>query len=281
MSPTSRARWRTEVIATLAAAIIGVIALDATQLVAAPSKAAARPPTVVDRHPVGPTGGPQLRLLRWSGHSWLVYPNDQTGPEQVPLSNSNAAVHVDSHGRLHLAIVHERGTWRSVELESLDPVSYGTFTMVVDTATANFDPYTVLGMFVYRPGSKKLTNEIDVEDSRYPHLLKAPNNAQFAVQPYYTPGNLHPYALTAADGHLFQQFTWLPGTPGNGIARFETRAGTTARSPLIANWKYQGYAVPQPYDMHLYINLWMNKNESPRTGTHSAILRSYSFEPAY
>jgi hypothetical protein len=281
MSPIARSGSRAAVLATLVAAIVGVIGLDATTLVAAPTRPTTAPPTVLDRHPIGPNGGSQLRVLRWSGHTWLVYPNDQAGPENVPLSNSTSAVHVDSRGRLHLAVVHERGTWRSVELESLDPVSYGTYSMVVDTATAKFDPYTVLGMFVYRPGSKKLTNEIDIEDSRFPHLLKPPDNAQFTVQPYYTQGNQHGYQLRASSQHIFQQFTWLPGTPGNGIARFQTRLGTTPHSPLIDKWAYQGYAVPAPLNMHLYLILWMNKNQPPLNGTHSAIIRSYSFDSAY
>jgi hypothetical protein len=250
-------------------------------LSAAASDTTGPPNTVVVRHPIGPDGGPALRVLHWAGHTWLVYPNDQAGPENVPLSNSAAAAHVDSRGRLHLAVVHERGLWRSVELESLDPITYGTYSMVVDTVTAKFDPYTVLGMFVYRPGSRKLTNEIDIEDSRFPHLLKAPDNAQFTVQPYYTKGNQHGYELKDTYKHLFQQFTWLPGTPGNGIARFQTRVGTTAHAPLLDKWTFQGYAVPQPYRMHLYLILWMNKNQPPLNGTHSAIIRSYSFTPAY
>jgi hypothetical protein len=265
----------------LTAAIIGVLGLDATAIMAAPNRATGPLPTRLPRDPMAvPNSTTSLRVLNWSGHTWLVYPEDQAGPENVPLSNSTKAVYVDSRGRLHLNIIKVHGVWRSVELESLDPVSYGTFTMQVDTKTALFDPYTVLGMFVYRPGSKNHTNEIDIEDSRYPHLLKAPDNAQFVVQPYYAPQHLHPYALTAADGHLRQQFTWLPGTPGNGIATFETRLGSSADSPLVSQWTYQGYSVPVPLNMHLYINLWMNQNKPPTTGTHSAIISSYSYVPA-
>ncbi len=265
----------------LTAAIIGVIGLDATAIVAAPNRAVAPLPTRLPHDPMAvPDATTALRVLNWSGHTWLIYPQDQAGPENVPLSNSTKAVFVDSLGRLHLQITKVNGVWRSVELESLDPVSYGTYTMQVDTKTALFDPYTVLGMFVYRPGSKNHTNEIDVEDSRYPHLLKAPNNAQFVVQPYFARGHLHPYPLTANDGQLRQQFTWLPGTPGNGIAKFETRRGTSAHAPVIAQWTYQGYSVPIPLDMHLYINLWTNQDKPPLSGTHSAIISSYSYVPA-
>jgi hypothetical protein len=268
------------VVAMLTAAILGVVGLDATAILAAPSAGTTTLPT---RLPAGPTtqpgSGNSLRVLHWSGHTWLVYPEDQNGPEKVPLSNSMKAVHVDGRGRLHLRITKVHGTWRSVELQSLDPIGYGTYRMTVATKTALFDPYTVLGMFVYRPGARAYTSEIDIEDSRFPHLLKAPDNAQFVVQPYYAPQHLHGYPIAADQGHLYQQFSWLPGTPGHGIAKFETRAGTTAHSPLIAQWEYQGYSVPPPYGMHLYINLWMNQNKAPTTGTHSAVIESYSFDP--
>jgi hypothetical protein len=268
------------VVAMLTAALVGVLALDATAILAAPSPGSTTLPTRLPQDPLNAPGhGKNLRVLHWSGHTWLIYPEDQDGPEQVPLSNSTKAVYVDSKGRLHLKITKVNGVWRSVELQSLDPVSYGTFRMTVATKTALFDPYTVLSMFVYRPGSKQHTNEIDIEDSRFPHLLKPPNNAQFVVQPYYTHGNLFPYEVTPDDDHLYQQFSWLPGTPGNGIAKFETRAGTTASSPVIAKWQYQGYAVPTPYNMHLYLILWMNQNKAPVNGTHSAIIDSYSYEP--
>jgi hypothetical protein len=269
-------------IATLMAAILGVVGLDATTILAAPNRPNAGMPTQVIPHPLrAPGSGQALRVLQWAGHSWLVYPVDQQGPESVPLSNSPKAVYVDSQGRLHLRITKVGGIWRSVELQSLDPVSYGTFHMTIDTKTALFDPWAVLGMFVYRPGSAMQTNEIDIEDSRFPHLLKAPDNAQFVVQPYYAPHHLHGYPLTSSDQHLYQQFTWLPGTPGNGIASFETHVGTSRNGPLLAKWSYQGYSVPTAIGMHLYINLWMNKNHPVTAGTHSAIITGYDYVPAY
>ncbi len=227
--------------------------------------------------------GPRLtlfsRVLNWSGMSWLVYAADQQGPENVPLSNSAQSVYVDSRGRLHLHIRKINGVWRSVELESLQQLHYGTYRMQVDTPTARFDKWTVLGMFVYRPGSKQLTNEIDIEDSRFPNLLQAPNNAQFAVQPYYKPHHEHHYALKKTYQHLRQQFTWLPGSGGRGTARFQTRLGTTAHSRLISRWTYHGHSVPTQQNMHLYLNLWTNHGKPPVNGTHSAIIDSFTYRP--
>lgn len=194
------------------------------------------------------------------------------------MSSSLDAVHVDSKGRLHLAITKVHGVWRCAEIESLVPMSYGTYSWVVDTDTSAFAPTTVLGMFVYRPGTKKLTNEIDIENSQFTHLI-APNNAQFAVQPWYAPDHLHGYALAASQFPIYQQFEWLPNKPGDGIVHFETRAGDSATAPLATKWTYQGYSTPTPYNEHLYIDLWLNVRRDPVGGTHSAVIRSFHYAP--
>jgi hypothetical protein len=273
--PSAHRRWRRIGPAALlvATGLTGIA--TAVGAGAATSTSAARP---VAAHTSGLGLFP--RYLTWSGVTWLVYDRDQSGPQRVPLANSEQAVHVDSRGRLHLRIIKVNGVWRSVELKSLNPMSYGTFRMQVDTKTALFDPYTVLGMFIFRPGSKQFTNEVDIEDSRFPNLLRAPNNAQFAVQPYRAPNHEHGYHIKRSYEHLRQQFSWLPGPGGRGFARFSTRLGRSAHSPLVARWSYHGRSVPTAQNMHLYINLWTNHGRPPVHGTHSAIIDSFRYTPA-
>jgi hypothetical protein len=273
LSAPSRRRRAATALALVVAALSGT-ATAVTSGAAAPAAAATS-------QPASQTGlGLFPRVLQWSGVTWLIYDRDQQGPERVPLANSAQAVHVDSHGRLHLRITKVNGVWRSVELQSQSPMGYGTYRMQVDTRTALFDPYTVLGMFIFRPGSRQYTNEIDVEDSRFPNLLRAPNNAQFAVQPYRAPNHEHGYHIKRSYQHLRQQFTWLPGAGGRGIARFSTRLGHTARSPLVARWSYHGRSVPTAQNMHLYLNLWTNHGRPPVHGTHAAVIDSFTFIPA-
>jgi hypothetical protein len=220
------------------------------------------------------------RLLNWSGITWRVYAEDQKGPENVPLTNSNDAVHVDAKGRLHLRIMKVNGVWRSVELESVNPVDYGLFRMQVDTKTAQFDKWTVLGMFIFHPGGSARSNEIDIEDSRFPNLLRAPNNAQFTVQPYYKANHEHGYQIKKNDQPLVQQFTWHPGANGKGFARFQTRHGTTSHSRLVARWAFHGGSVPVDRNMHLYLNLWTNHGKPPLHGGHSATIDSFTYRPS-
>jgi hypothetical protein len=233
-------------------------------------------PTPVD---LGTAG---QRLLNWSGITWLVYPNcPNCGPEQTPTTNAGKALYVDSRGWLHLKVSKIGGKWRGVELRALTNVPYGTYRWVVNSKTADLDPWAVLGMFVYRPGTAQYTNEIDVEDSRFPHLLHAPDNAQFTVQPYKPPGHQHGYYISPDYHPLLQQFTWSPafGAETHGTVQFESRVGTNARAPLLARWSYGGYSVPTSDNMQLFMVLWMNKNTPPTTGTHSAVIRNLTITP--
>jgi hypothetical protein len=260
--------------------IAGVIGLGTTALVAEPAAQSTGNGTTRTVSGPGRAGDTMIRLLSWSGRTWMVLPNNAKGPEQVKLTNASDAVSVDSQGRLHLRIVKIHHTWRSVELRSLDPVTYGTYQMINETATANFADTAILGMFVYRPGASQAEgDEIDIENSRFPHYLKAPNNAQFAVQPYYSPDHEHPYEVKPSYVPLFQQFIWYPPANGGGEIQFQTRVGDTSHSPLLARWTYTGYNDPTFKNMYLYIDLWLNKGRPPVGGTHSAVLRSVTFTP--
>jgi hypothetical protein len=265
----------------LALAIVGMIGLGLTTVATQPATASSNGTAAIDPAPAarGTTG---QRLLNWSGITWLVYPNcPNCGPEQTPTTNANDAIYVDSRGWLHLKVSKIAGKWRGVELRALTGVPYGTYRWVVNSATADMDPWAVLGMFVYRPGTAQYTNEIDVEDSRFPHLLRAPNNAQFTVQPYGVAGNQHGYYISPDYHPLVQQFTWSPafGNQTHGSVQFESRVGTTSRSALLSRFNYGGYAVPSAQNMQLFVVLWMNRNRTPTTGTHTAVIRNLTITP--
>jgi hypothetical protein len=281
-----RAPFRT-LTAAMAIASLGVAGLGTTAVVTSQSAVASSNGTTLSPIPNvsgAPAGGvgPKERIIHWSGYTWLVWPPGQPGPETGnQMSSSSDAVHVDSKGRLHLAITQVHGEWRCAELQLLSaPASYGTYNWVVDTNTTDFARSVVLGMFVYRPPSVQ-SNEIDIEDSKFTHLLISGNNAQFAVQPYYAPNHLHPYSIPTDQDSLYQQFEWLPGKPGDGIAKFQTRAGKTSSSPLLQKWTYHGYSIPTVDGMYLYLNLWLNTNRPPKNGTYSAVIDSFHYQPAY
>lgn len=259
---------------------LGVIVLGATAIIAAPASVPTGNGTTVASTAPAAHGSEQPRLLKWSGLTWYVYPNcDDCGPSLTPTTNASDAVYVDDRGYLHLKVTKVAGKWRGVELRALTRPTYGTYRWIVDTATADLDRWAVLSMFLYRPGAKKFTSEIDIENSRFPRYLKAPNNAQFAVQPYRAPHHAHPYHVKPSYKPLFQEFTWYPPARGKGTVKFQTRVGTTPHAPLLTRWAYHGASSPTDQNMYLYITLWLNHGKAPRHGTHSATLRSLTVSP--
>ncbi|HVT20019.1 MAG TPA: hypothetical protein VHE57_01360 [Mycobacteriales bacterium] len=261
---------------------LGVIVLGATAIIAAPASVPTGNGTTVASTAPAAHGSEQPRLLKWSGLTWYVYPNcDDCGPSLTPTTNASDAVYVDDRGYLHLKVTKVAGKWRGVELRALTRPTYGTYRWIVDTATADLDRWAVLSMFLYRPGAKKFTSEIDIENSRFPHLLRAPNNSQFVVQPYNEKGNLHQYQILPTYHPLLQQFTWQPGPTYGAPNRvdFMTRVGSTIAAPLLNQWSYTGYSVPPPQGMQLFVVLWMNQNKPPSGGELSAVVRNLTIKP--
>jgi hypothetical protein len=249
-----------------------VLAVSSSAVGATPAAPSAATRSGSLTHP-GPAGSFLPSSLSWGGILWTVSPNGAQGPENDPVTNSSNAVYVDSRGRLHLSIIQLRGAWHSVELRSQYPISYGTYQLIIDSAVGRFSDRTVFGMFAYRPHTKKYTNEIDVENSRFPRYLPPPFNAQYAVQPYKQRGHEHHYQVKPSYAPLLEQFTWYPPSNGKGTVAFETRVGATSHSPLLARWKYYGESDPTDTNMYLYLTLWLNHGLPPTHGTHSIILR--------
>jgi hypothetical protein len=266
--PSPFARSLRGTIAALTVAIVGVLALDATAIVAAP-----RTSVPLTSSPAMPaTSNSQLRLIYWSGGIWLVFPDSSNGPDGPhTLSDSTKAAYVDAKGRLHLAATKVGGKWRGVQLESLNPLNYGTYSFVTATSVAKLARPLVLGMFIYRPSDVRYTNEIDLEDSRSLTGLGYPRDAQYVVQPYTVKSHIHRYDIRRSVTVTRQQFTWKPGR-----VTFVTRAGRSATARRLSHFSYSGSAVPQPANEHVYINLHLHTKHAPGKGTRRVILDSFS-----
>src|SRR5580704_15415988 len=108
-SDPQRAPFRM-VVTAMAVAIIGVAGLGTTAVVTSQSAVAESNGTTLSPIPDVSSApahgvGPDQRIIQWSGYTWLVWPPGMAGPEPGNvMSSSSDAVHVDSKGRLHLAI---------------------------------------------------------------------------------------------------------------------------------------------------------------------------------
>jgi hypothetical protein len=265
-SPVARSVRST--LTALTAAIAGVLVLDATAIIAAPSEPTTATAAALPRHT-----NAALRLLKWSGEVWLVSPSTANGPDGPhTLSDSTRAASVDAQGRLHLRLTKENGQWRGVQLEALRPLNYGTYRFVTGSVGQIARP-GVLGMFVYKPGQAKYTNEIDLEDSRGLAGLGYPRDAQYVVQPYYKKHHIHRYAIRRKYTTVSHQFVWKPGK-----VSFATRAGGR-HGKRLAHFRFAGYDVPEPANEHIYINLHLHPNRPPGKGTRTVVLKSFTYHP--
>jgi hypothetical protein len=253
----------------LGVTIVAVLALDLTAIATNPGPAA-RATTVTS------SSRPALRLLNWSGEQWLVNPPSAQGPEQTPLSDTGVAAHVDAAGRLHLTVTKVDGRWRSVQLEALGPVNYGTYHFVTDSSIATLAKPLDFAMFVFQSGAARLTNEIDLEDSRALLGMRNGLDAQYVVQPYTEPHHIHRYVVDRDVAVTQQQFIWTQRD-----VSFLTRLGAGADAPIISQFHYRGPSNPAPDGEHLYVDLFLHGGVTTvGPGTRTAVLDSFTYTPA-
>lgn len=255
---------RRGVVGLLTLCLVAVLGLDATAIVAAPAQLTS------GSHPATPLPPTQLRMLTWSGMTWLVDPVGTMSPGKGPQSDSTKAAHVDAAGHLHLKIIKKKGKWRSVTLESLTPPSYGRYRFTVAGSTAAFMRNVVLGLFLYKAGAVRFTHELDIEDSYSLTGIKPPNNAQFIVQPYTHAHHSAHYQVGRSIKKMTQTIDWGPQQ-----ATFTTRTFSGGSSHLVRRFHFSGSDVPSPVGEHLYVNMWLVFNHPPKgSGTHQIVLDS-------
>jgi len=261
-------------IVALVVAIVGVLSLDATAIVAAPDTAAASQAALpLAQAPQTPRD--QLRLIRWAGQEFLVSPRGSRGPNNDLMTDSTAAVHVDSRGRLHLKVTRYKGKWASVELLGLNPMDYGTYTFKTTGRLARLARPYDLGMFVIRPDGS-LDNEIDLENSRALIGMHHGLNAQYVVQPYYQPHHIFRYGIAQNARHTEQTFTWTKAD-----VKFSTKQNNSLRP--FAHFHYHGPSAPTNYNVYLHINLFIHGPNHTHVGSgiRSVILDSLTYRPAH
>lgn len=221
-------------------------------------------------------GGP--RIVRFAGHDWTVKTSgrERVGPGPNYFSDSTDTVWVDAYGRLHLRVARAGNRWTAAEVVSVESFGHGTYRFHVDTPLDALPPSVVLGLFTWDDDPAWAHREIDVEFSRW-GMAANPVNAQYAVQPYETPGHLQSF-LQPPGAPSTHAFVWLPAA-----VRFQSLAGDLAAplvpADVIASWTYEG-AVPPAGAEHARMNLWLYQGVAPAGGTPvEAIVSDFTFEP--
>jgi hypothetical protein len=186
-------------------------------------------------------GAPQMDptgSLKFSGYDWGVrmVANDKGGTNNL-FDAKNAWT--DASGALHLQIKKQGDRWTCAEVFLNRSLGYGTYSITVRD-TSHIDPAAVFTLYTFEDSAgEQHYREMDVEVNRWGDAANK-NNAQYVVQPFYTPGNVFTFA--APPGTLTYVLRWE-----SGRAIFKTYRGKSAGAgaQLISEHEFtSGIQVP-------------------------------------
>ncbi len=206
----------------------------------------------------------------FGGRFWDVKVGDGRGPG--PNSWSAENVSVDVTGRLHLQIAQQDTKWTCAEVILSEPLGYGEYLWQrVQSDFAAMDPWTVLGIFIYRSDLE----EIDaLEVSRWGDP-GSPPLFQHVVQPADCE------AISAIRCHRFTceatsvtiSLLWTPG-------QVRVRVWNDDTGELISDWTYEGPEVPEPLeDTRARMNLWLFQGHQQIGKGDEVVIGDFQFGP--
>jgi hypothetical protein len=219
------------------------------------------------------------RSIWFSGHRWDVRDSPElSGPGPNRFSDAPRTVWLDDRRRLHLRIERRHGRWFCAEISSVEAFGYGTYRFDVTGRPADIDPNVVLGLFTWDAHGGEHHREIDVELSRWGDPANA--NAQFVVQPYQTPANIHRFDIAGPRQRTTHAFAWSD-TQVEFWSLWGHADPSATSEALIDHWVNAGPDVPSPSDAHVHINLWLMDGLAPADDrTAHIVLAGFSFVPA-
>ena len=180
-----------------------------------------------------PTGS-----LKFSGYDWAVrtIANDKGGMNNL-FDPENAWT--DASGALHMQIKKKSGRWSCAEIYLNHSLGYGTYSITVRD-TSHLEPAAVFTMYTFEDSAgEQHYREMDVEVSRWGDAANK-NNAQYVIQPFYTPGNVS--AFKAPPGTLTHVLRWE-----SGHTTFKTFRGRSAGvgAQLVSQHEFTS-GIPSP-----------------------------------
>lgn len=220
------------------------------------------------------------RVIRFSGHDWWVKASagSRVGPGPNLFSDSTNNVWVDSAGRLHLRLTPSGNTWQCAEVVSNASFGHGTYRFYLDTPVDNFDPNVVVGLFTWKTGDPAYYyREIDIEFSKWGNA-RSGYNADYAVQPYTTPGQSLDFYIPAGLSKTNHSFLW---TPTLVTARSVIGESATPANPsqIIREHTFRS-GIPPAGGENVRMNLWLFQGRAPRTKSSiEVIVNRFEFIP--
>src|SRR3984885_6170346 len=221
------------------------------------------------------TGSAQIaptKPLKFSGYDWNVrtIAGDRGGLNNL-YDADNAWT--DSTGALHLRMKKRDGRWSCAEVELSQSLGYGTYILVVRDVT-HLEPAAVLSLNTFDDwGGDQHFRELDIEMSRWGDADNK-NNAQYGVQPFYSPGNLAPFTVPA--GTLTHVMHWEAGR-----ASFKTLRGSSVSpaAPVVSEHVFTSQ-VPTPGQEKFQLLFYVIESQKyPLQKENEVVIEKFEYLP--
>ena len=210
--------------------------------------------------------------LHFSGYDWKVrtISSDRGGINNL-YDGDNAWV--DAHGAMHLRIRKKGEKWSCTEVVLTRSLGYGTYVVTVRD-TSRLEPAAVLSFTTFDDwGGDQHYREMDTEVSRWGDS-SAKNNAQYAIQPFYVPGNVAPFILPA--GTLTHSMQWE-----SGRASFRTVRGNSihAGAPLVSEHIFTSGVPSAGQETFQFLFYVVASDKSPMQKDAEVVVEKFEYLP--
>jgi hypothetical protein len=220
-------------------------------------------------------GKPQIAPtvpIKFSGYDWGVRTiAGDRGGMNLPYDGDNAWV--DPQGAMHLRIKKKGNKWSCAEVELSHSLGYGTY-IVTARDTSQLEPAAVLSLNTFDDwGGEQNYREVDVELSRWGDAANK-NNAQFALQPFYVPGNVAPF--TAPAGVLTHSFHWEPGR-----LKFVTVRGPSMHegAPVVSEHVFTSGVPSSGHEKMQFLFYVVASDKNPMQKENEVVLEKFEYLP--
>jgi hypothetical protein len=176
-------------------------------------------------------------------------------------------VWTDDNGWLHLRLSNDSGKWTGAEINLARGLGYGSYSFTVREAP--LEAATVLGLFTWDPlDAGQNHREISIQLSRWGEAdIK---NAQFVIQPYYIPANLHRFVSPSRA--VTHSFHWEPGR-----VSFKTTEEPGTR--VTAEHVFTS-GVPTPGGERVHINLYeYGRSRTSQQNGVEVVIEEFAYLP--
>jgi hypothetical protein len=220
-------------------------------------------------------GTPQLAAtgsLKFSAYDWGVR---MTTSDKGGTSNLYDAENAwtDASGALHMQIKKKADGWSCAEIFLNRSLGYGTYSVTVRD-TSHLESAAAFSMFTFdESDSLHRFREMDVEVHGRGKAANV-SDAQYAIQPFYSPGNLFPFS--APSGTLTHVLHWEPGH-----ATFKTFRGRTSSTgaPLVAEHEFT-VAIPEPGEAKLRLIFFVvASDKNPMQKPSEVVVEKFEYLP--